>query len=132
MTNFHVNKLILHIMSFSALHLNDKLVACCRLLRCQQSSSLAGCVSKLGSVSPHTHNDFQNMPTGEERGRGQEGEGEPCGKHQTQYTSAASGHTSLLFGKLYSLNSDSFIMMLRNIFPYTYSQFSNCCLFLAE
>ena len=89
-------------------------------------------MSKLGSVSPHTHNDFQNMPTGEERGRGQEGEGEPCGKHQTQYTAAASGHTSLLFGKLYSLNSDSFIMMLRNIFPYTYSQFSNCCLFLAE
>ena len=88
-------------------------------------------MSKLGSVSPHTHNDFQNMPTGEEGGRGRE----PCGKHQTQYTApaaAASGHTSLLFGKLYSLNSDSFIIMLRNIFPYTYSHFSNCCLFLAE
>ena len=103
--------------------------------RCQQSSSplLAVCPS-WGQFHLTPIMTFKTCPQGR-RGGGRRGRGEPCGKHQTQYTApaaAASGHTSLLFGKLYSLNSDSFIMMLRNIFPDTYSQFSNCFLFLAE
>ena len=108
------------VVLFSALYLNDKLVACSRLLRCQQSSSLAwlAVCPSWGQFHLTPIMTFKTCPQGK-RGRGEGGGGEPCGKHQTQYTApaAASGHTSLLFGKLYSLNSDSFIMMLRNIFP---------------